>query len=108
MKIDIHYDNTTCFTLLEPVDVEGWTVPEGTVSDGASVPRFAWSWCNPLDARYIKIFTWHDWAYYRHIMTRLVVDRMMLYWLIRAGMRKSQAYTIYYAVRLFGAKHWMV
>jgi hypothetical protein len=90
--------------LLEPVEVDEWTVPAGYISDGGSIPCWLWSWCNPLDGRYIKIFVLHDWMYDEGI-DRAVADRVMRNLLILAGMRKTQAYAIYYAVRVFGGCH---
>lgn len=107
MKADIIWDDdneTTMVVSLEPVEVDGWTVPAGQVSDGASVPRLAWSWCSPLDGRYIHIFMLHDWMYETGI-DRALADRVMRDLLILAGMRTTQAYAIYYAVRVFGGCH---
>lgn len=105
MKVDIIWDEeTTQVVLLEPVEVDRWTVPAGYVSDGGSIPRLLWSWCSPLDGRYIKIFCLHDWMYVEGI-DRALADRVMRDLLILAGMRKTQAYSIYYAVRVFGGSH---
>ena len=41
MKADIIWDDdmeTTVVVLLEPIEVGGWTAPEGTISDGGSIP----------------------------------------------------------------------
>lgn len=107
MNIDIWWDErekSTKFTLLEPIDLDGWVVPAGYESDGASIPRWLWTWCSPFDARYIAIFTWHDWAYDEGI-DRHVADTIMMDLLLLAGMRRTQALAIYYAVRLFGESH---
>ena len=106
MKADIVWDEgTTKVVLLEPIEVGGWTVPVGYESDGGSIPRFAWPWCNPLDGRYIHIFILHDWCYLNGI-DRALADRTLRDLLILAGMRRTQAYIIYYAVRVFGRSHW--
>ena len=109
MKADIWWDGrerSTKLTLLEPIDVEGWTVPAGYVSDGSSIPRAFWAWLDPLDARYVKVFVWHDWAYDEGIFPREHVDGMMRQYLVRAGMRRSQAAVIYWMVTLFGGSHY--
>ena len=109
MKADIIWDDdseTTMVILLEPIEVGGWTVPAGVTSDGGSIPRFAWPWCSPLDGRYIHIFLLHDWLFETHFITRAQADRTLLDLLILAGMRRTQAYAIYCAVRVFGGSHW--
>ena len=109
MKADIIWDDdgeTTMVILLEPIEVGGWTVPEGFASDGGSIPRFAWSWCSPLDGRYLHIYVLHDWLFETHFITRAQADRTLLDLLILAGMRRTQAYAIYCAVRVFGGSHW--
>ena len=106
MKADIIWDEgTTKVVLLEPVEVAGWTVPVGFASDGGSIPRPLWSWCNPLDGRFIKIFSFHDFCYSQGI-DRAWADRTLRDQLILAGMRRTQAYAIYYAVRAFGGRHY--
>ena len=109
MKADIIWDDdseTTMVILLEPIEVGGWTVPAGVASDGGSIPRFAWSWCSPLDGRYLHIYVLHDWLFETHFITRAQADRTLLDLLILAGMRRTQAYAIYCAVRVFGGSHW--
>ena len=108
MKADIIWDEdseTTMVILLEPIEVGGWTVPAGVASDGGSIPRFAWPWCSPLDGRYLHIYVLHDWCYLNGI-DRELADRTLLDLLILAGMRRTQAYAIHCAVRVFGGSHW--
>ena len=106
MKADIVWDGGTTFVvLLEPLNIDGWEVPAGYESDGASVPRWLWPWCSPLDGRYIQIFVLHDWMYDNGI-DRDIADTVMVNLLINAGMRKTQAYAIYGAVRVFGRGHY--
>ena len=106
MKADIVWDGgTTKVVLLEPIEVGGWEVPAGVASDGASVPRWLWPWCSPLDGRYIQIFVLHDWMYDNGI-DRDIADTVMVHLLINAGMRTTQAYAIYGAVRVCGVSHY--
>lgn len=105
MKADIIWDEGTKVVLLEPIEVAGCTVPVGFTSDGGSIPRNLWSWCNPLDGRYIEIFVLHDWCFSQGI-DRDWADRTLRDQLIHAGMRRTQAYAIYYAVRVFGGSHY--
>ena len=105
MKADIVWDGgTTKVVLLEPIEVGGWEVPAGYESDGASVPRWLWPWCSPLDGRYVEIFVLHDWLYDNGI-DREIADTVMANLLVLAGTRWLQAYLIYRAVRAFGGSH---
>ena len=105
MKADIVWDvGTTKVVLLEPISIGGWEVPAGYESDGASVPRWLWPWCSPLDGRYVEIFVLHDWLYDNGI-DREIADTVMANLLVLAGMRWLQAYLIYCAVRAFGGSH---
>lgn len=106
MKADIVWEGgTTKVVLLEPLNFGGWTVPEGFASDGGSIPRLLWPWCSPLDGRYLHIYVLHDWCYL-HGIDRALADTVMVNLLINAGMRTTQAYAIYGAVRVFGGSHW--
>lgn len=105
MKADIVWDGgTTKVVLLEPISIGGWEVPAGYESDGASVPRWLWPWCSPLDGRYVEIFVLHDWLYDNGI-DREIADTVMANLLIFAGMRWLLAYLIYCGVRAFGGSH---
>ena len=106
MKVDVTYlDGSTKFTLLEPVEIDGWDIPEGYCSDGCSVPRWLWWYCSPFDGRYMAVFVWHDWAYDNAFMSRDSIDLQMRDLLIEAGMPRPKAWTIYLAVKLFGESH---
>ncbi len=105
MKVDLYYsmqDDSTMVTLLDDIEISGWTVPKGFCSNGASVPRAFWAYCSPLDGRYLDVFCWHDWAYAEHILPRQKIDQLMRQYLIARGMSRAKSYTIYYAVRAFG------
>lgn len=113
LKIEIWYDYTersTKFSTLESYDVEylgvTYTVPSRFVSDGCSCPRILWSWCEPFDYRYLKIFCFHDHCYATGQMTRADADKFMYEALREQGMSWSKANAIYYAVRAFGSSHY--
>lgn len=114
MRIELFYDkkeSSTKFSLLEDATVtignQGFSIPLGFVSDGGSIPRFAWSWASPLDGRFIGIYTLHDYIYTTGILSRDDADRILRDGLIEAGMSRSQAYTIWSAVRMFGKSHYL-
>lgn len=64
MKVEILLpDGTfekTNYRLLEPLELCGFKVPEGFVSDGASVPRVFWSLFPPV-GRYFLAAVLHDY-----------------------------------------------
>lgn len=50
----------TRYRLCEPLSLAGVDVPEGFVTDGASVPRLLW-WLFPPTGRYFLAAVVHDW-----------------------------------------------
>lgn len=113
MKIDLYYDDkekTTKFKTLEEVPAvygkELHFIPSGTISDGCSVPSWAWFICEALSGKYLKIFLKHDEGYRQHLMTRAEIDKEMLDDLLAEGMCPIKSYIIYFCVRLFGQPHW--
>jgi len=50
----------TLYRLCEPLRLAGVKVPEGFVTDGASVPRLLW-WLFPPTGRYFTAAVVHDW-----------------------------------------------
>lgn len=50
----------TLYRLCEPLHLAGVKVPEGFVTDGASVPRLLW-WLFPPTGRYFTAAVVHDW-----------------------------------------------
>ena len=93
-------------------DVCGYrfTVPSGTRTDGASIPRFLWRLCgHPLQAPRVYAATLHDWLYGGAAMgiTRKEADRCYYALLRHFGVAGWRAKTEYYALRLFGARHYV-
>lgn len=95
--------------LVEPlsfVDGKGvrWDVPVGSMTDGASVPRAAWSLFPPFSGRYRIAAVIHD----RFCQTRERdwedVHRMFFDAMIVAGVDRLSANTMYAAVYAFGPR----
>jgi len=84
-------------------------VPDGFVSDLATVPRFFWRLFPPFGRWSIPAIV-HDWLYARmyirdpitRTMTRRECDRAFLYLMRSFGVGFISRYCIYLAVRLFG------
>ena len=102
------------------VDVRGFSfvVPKGSMTDGASIPRFLWRVCgHPLQAPRVYAAMLHDWLYAGvdnggegganpGDITRREADRC--YYSLRRhfGVSRWKAYVEYVALRLFGGSHY--
>lgn len=94
------------------VSVGGWlfTVPAGTATDGASIPRALWRVCgHPLQAPRVYAALVHDYLYGGGgpgCITRVDADAIYRSLLVSLGWGACRAAVEYYALRLFGASHW--
>jgi hypothetical protein len=83
-------------------DVE---VPEGFVSDFASIPRLPFVyWAE--GGRGDKSAVLHDFAYTSQFVDRATADKLLREALLASGYGEGVAGTFYAAVRLFGSSHW--
>lgn len=85
------------------------TVPEGFLTDGASVPRFFWNILQPF-GEYFPAALLHDFLYSKggavYPFSRRQVDVLFLEAMYNIGVGWATRHTIYTAVRLFGRKPW--
>lgn len=94
------------------VVIGGWmfTVPRGTETDGASIPRLLWRVCgHPLQAPRVYAALAHDYLYGGGgppEVTRADADTIYRELLVSLGWGKAKAWTEYLALRMFGASHW--
>ena len=83
------------------------TVPVGFVSDGASIPRFAWPIIgSPLTGKYRAAAIIHDYCYFMQMFSREISDKIFLEAMKVLKVSKWKRYIIYWAVRLFGCLAW--
>ena len=86
------------------------TIPEGFLSDGASVPRLFWRLLSPpIDPVTITPSLVHDYLYVngaRMGMDREEVDRWYANALLDNGYPLWKCLLTFYGVRLGGASHW--
>lgn len=86
-----------------------FVVPVGTQSDGASIPKLAWSIIgHPFDPRWRKEAVLHDWFYrleYK-IVSRKMADQLFYDGLRTKGLSYTKAQSMYLAVRSFGWYSW--
>jgi hypothetical protein len=78
-------------------------VPQGSTTDGASVPRCLWSFIPPI-GRYFKAAVVHDYLYYSHKFDRKTSDLIFYELMLRYDTYIWKAKLMYIAVRLFGRK----
>ena len=77
------------------------SVPAGTVTDLATVPRLLWSLCPP-HGRYAKAAIIHDYLYDRAIGSKAYADRTFLEAMEVLGVSRFARTVMYWTVRLFG------
>lgn len=85
-----------------------WIAKEGTICDGASIPRPAW-WLigSPFTGKYRNAAIPHDAYYMDHRgRTRLEVDKAFYEQMREDGVGRFKAWLIYKAVRIGGKGAW--
>src|SRR5574338_1005060 len=95
----------TLLTELRYTDPKGevWVAPIGSVVDGASIPRYLWSFMGgPFEGKYRNASVLHDVAYGEHKRPWQDCDRMFYYAMRCSGVGGTEAKTMYYALYKFG------
>ena len=106
MKVEIvRGGKKILFKLLEPVTVHGYEVPEGFITDFASVPRSLWNVLPPL-GRHNEAALLHDWLYDNRIGTRAEADKIFLNVMLQCNVKYHTALIMWLGVRLGGGKWW--
>jgi len=86
---------------------EKWRAPSGFITDGASVPWFAWLLTyTPHDPRVAEASAIHDAAYVYQTRSQAEADRAFLELLLRGEAAPWKATLMFWAVRLFGWIAW--
>jgi hypothetical protein len=80
-------------------------VPNGFVTDFASIPRLFWSALRP-DGEYAYAAIVHDYLYWQQLRPRHVADDVFLLAMQDHGVDATTAKAIHVAVRMFGASAW--
>jgi hypothetical protein len=100
--------NMILVTELRYTDPKGevWVAPAGSVTDGASIPRYLWSVMGgPFEGQYRNAAVLHDVAYGEHNRPWQDCDRMFYYAMRCSGVNAVEAKTMFYALFKFG-HHW--
>ena len=98
----------TLLTELRYTDPKGnvWIAPIGSVVDGASIPRYLWSFMGgPFEGQYRNASVLHDVAYGEKKRPWQDCDRMFYYAMRCSGVNAVEAKTMFYALYKFG-HHW--
>ena len=80
---------------------EAITVPAGSDSDGASVPRVLWRLFPPFGC-YYRAAVLHDYLYRHTLRPKAECDKIFLEAMLSCGVPKAKAWTIYQGVNWFG------
>ena len=97
--------NMILVTELRYTDPKGevWVAPVGSVTDGASIPRYLWALMGgPFEGQYRNASVLHDAAYEKKNRTWQDCDRMFYYAMRCSGVNAVEAKTMYYALFKFG------
>ena len=86
-------------------NVDVWEIPEGFVTDLASVPKFFWGILPPL-GRYSRAAVVHDYLYVTGVVSRRDADGVFLRIMKERGVSRLTRYTMWTAVRAFGWLYW--
>lgn len=93
------------YYIAEP-DGEKIVVPEGFITDFASIPRFAWSIIGSPWGKYGKAAVIHDYCYHRVMFTRKICDKIFLDAMKVLGVGWLKRHIMHRAVRLFAGRIW--
>lgn len=88
------------YKLIEPVECAGFFVPEGFISDGATVPRILWPIFPPI-GRYLKATLVHDYLITKGI-DRKTCDHAFRECLIDLNVRPWRIKAMFFGVRIYG------
>lgn len=94
--------------LMEDVEVFGVKLPKGYISDGGSIPRFAWTVDSPFTDGMLAYLV-HDYRYTNiedSTFTRRHADWELLCNLEHCGLNIVRRILIYMAVSTFGGVFW--
>ena len=88
-----------------------WRVPDRYITDGASIPKFAWAFCGgPFSGLYLKPAVVHDYICQFKLAKRSRADRIFLEAMKEEGVNWFKRWYMYRAVRslsiALGIKGW--
>ena len=81
-------------------------VPEGFVTDFASVPKALWSLGLSPHEKFSRAAIIHDYLYWSQVCTRAQADNIMLLAMERSGVSKKTQFTMFQGVNMGGVSAW--
>ena len=101
------YEYRLCQGILFTIDAEYYYIPTNFHTDLASIPRIFWPILAPAHSSLMRAAIVHDWFYRMTCdFNRKQTDLVFYYMLRQDGINWFSANALYYAVRLFGGKHY--
>ncbi len=101
---EIGYKNgRTIYQLTADLDIGGFIVPAGLITDLATIPRFM-LWLIPQRGAYDKAAILHDYLLLKFDRPKKEVDQVFLKQMQIDDVAKWKRYLMYAAVRLFGGR----
>lgn len=91
------------FTFIDPSGLN-WTAPEGTKTDGASVPRVLWSLYGPFEGKYREAAVLHDYYCESQLRTWQATHNMFYDAMRASGVSERDAKIMWAAVYSFGPR----
>ena len=83
------------------------TLKPGFITDGASIPRFAWSIISsPFFGPLVYGAMIHDGLYTKMYLPRKECDKLLRQMAKEKKFNRVKRFLVYYVVRLFGGSHW--
>ena len=98
----------TLLNELRYIDPQGtvWIAPAGSKVDGASIPKYLWSFMGgPFEGKYRNASVLHDVSYDQKKRPPAECDRMFYNAMRCSGVAPTEAKTMYYALYRHG-RHW--
>lgn len=111
LQVSLMPDSDTTWRVDEPLVFQSeaaqrtFTVPAGSVTDFASVPRIPPFYDLTGDTAH-EAAVLHDWLYTTHAVDRKTADRVFLEAMQATGVPWWRRTMMYAAVRVFGASHY--
>lgn len=104
---DGRYVGKRQFQLLAPFVYKETEVPIGFITDGASIPKIAWSVVGgPWSGDYVEAAIPHDWHYHTQKVTREEADKQFIDGMEILGVPLWKRRLMYRMVRMFSWICW--
>ena len=97
---------TKYWMLMDDYEIFNYTVPNGFITDFASIPRLLWFWLPPW-GNYGRASILHDYLYCSGKVSRIEADKTMLHVMEKDDVGYLRRNIIYNFIRMFGWKAYL-